>query len=124
MDTFGQRLIKARKASGLKQGALASAVGLTNAAISSMENEKTKSATPENLFRIADALHINPRWLATGKGDMYGDESETISQDIASERLLEAIKQLPENKRYEMIGIVESLLKIESDLKRAINPDA
>jgi DNA-binding XRE family transcriptional regulator len=71
--TFGERLKKARLAAGLTQQQLADACGLTNAAISKWEAGLTDAVLAPNLFAVADALHVDARWLATGVGDARND---------------------------------------------------
>lgn len=63
---WGQRLKAERVADGLTQEDLTSVCGVTKAAASQWENGG--GIRPENLFRIADKLGVDARWLATGKG--------------------------------------------------------
>ena len=65
--SFAKRLQEARAKSGLTQQQLADACGLTKGAVSAWENGVTDSVLAENLFCVADALHVDPRWLATGQ---------------------------------------------------------
>jgi DNA-binding XRE family transcriptional regulator len=71
--TFGERLKKARLAAGMTQQQLADACGLTNAMISKCEAGLTDAVLAPNLFAMADALHVDARWLMTGTGDTRND---------------------------------------------------
>jgi transcriptional regulator with XRE-family HTH domain len=64
--TVGQRIANLRNAKNLDQAPLAKAVGITVSGLSQIENGVTKSPKPETLFKIADALDVNPRWLVFG----------------------------------------------------------
>ncbi|WP_069267388.1 helix-turn-helix domain-containing protein [Paraburkholderia nodosa] len=63
---FGQRLREARKAAKLTQIELGKRVGLTQAAISDLENGNTEGTA--QTVRLAYALSVTPEWLAEGKG--------------------------------------------------------
>lgn len=118
--SFADRLQRARTRAGLNQPELADAIKVSKAAISSLERGITKSPTPENLFAIADVLHVSARWLATGEGNMT-DTNESVEKDIASERLLRLLKRLPESKRFEMIELAEEIAKIEERKAKLIS---
>lgn len=64
---LGSRVKEARISRGMKQGELAEAAGTSQAVISALE--KRDSKTSEQIFELADALRVNPRWLQTGHGE-------------------------------------------------------
>lgn len=64
---LGKRVLNAREKRGLTQAQLAELAGTSQAAISALENRDSK--TSEQVFELADALRVNPRWLQTGAGD-------------------------------------------------------
>lgn len=68
---LGQRIKATRLELGLRQQDLAEAAGISTAAISQVENGDTKNLRLPHLFAIADALKVNPRWLAIGKGPRF-----------------------------------------------------
>lgn len=86
--TFAKRLQEARARAGLTQQQVADACGLTKGAVSAWENGVTDSILAENLFCVADALRVDPRWLATGQ------ESETASIEELSPEIQAAIRAL------------------------------
>ena len=67
MYDFAERLKTLRKKLGLTQQALADNIGVTKAAISSMERGITNSPTPEHLFKLSRALHCDPLLLLKGE---------------------------------------------------------
>ena len=56
---------------GITAAALATAIGVSPAAISLLLSRDSKSMKPENLFAAADFLGVEARWLATGQGDKH-----------------------------------------------------
>lgn len=74
MDDYGflgQRIKATRLELGLRQQDLADAAGVSTAAISQVESGDTKNLKLPHLFAIADAMKVNPRWLAIGKGPRF-----------------------------------------------------
>lgn len=72
MNTLAERLKQARKAAGLSQAALAKRVGTGQSTIGSIENGRNHGSG--FLVSIARALGISPDWLASGHGQMQGEE--------------------------------------------------
>jgi SOS-response transcriptional repressor LexA len=68
MATIGERVRELRKERGMNRSELARATDLTHSALQQLESGETKAPTPENLFKIADALNVDARYLVTGAG--------------------------------------------------------
>jgi transcriptional regulator with XRE-family HTH domain len=66
MEDFGPRLRRLRTAAGLSPSALAHSVGVTEGAIRQMESGQTRFASFPVGVRLADALGVDPRYLALG----------------------------------------------------------
>lgn len=66
LKTVGERIKEQRVAKGLDQPPLAKAAGITVSALSQIENNVTKQPRPETLFKLADALGIEARYLVFG----------------------------------------------------------
>lgn len=62
---------------------LAGHAGVTKAAISKILHGRTKQPTPKTLFRIADALNYEARYIATGEGPKTKEESAADSLDLS-----------------------------------------
>jgi SOS-response transcriptional repressor LexA len=67
MSSIGDRVRDARIAKEMNRSELARATGITSQALLQLENGETKAPTPENLFKLADALGEDARYLATGE---------------------------------------------------------
>lgn len=110
MFDFAERLKVTRNNKGLSQQALGDAVGISKAAISSMERGVTKAATPEHLFKIANVLECDAEWLAVGK------KPETISehrQPYITDRekqVIDNFRKLSTRKQEQVNSFVDGLL--------------
>lgn len=82
MKTFGARLRYARELRQLTQKELAQASGLSQGAIGNYENDSRRS--PKNVFRIAEALDVEPAWLAMGTEPMETTPSPRIAESHTS----------------------------------------
>lgn len=83
--TIGERIRAERLAKGWTQQRLADEVArikhekISHAAVSQWESGDSKSLKPDNLFAAADALGLEPRYVAIGAGDKYAATKETYS---------------------------------------------
>ena len=84
MSTFAKRVESLRLAAGLNQPELGKLVGATKGLISQIEKGINKEVKMLLLFRLAAALRVSARFLATGTGSpvalgqIIEDESELI----------------------------------------------
>ncbi len=65
--SLAQRLKQSREKAQVSQRQLAKRSGLSQQLISKLENGLVESTT--EVFRLAEALGVDARWLATGKGE-------------------------------------------------------
>lgn len=83
--TIGERIRAERLAKGWTQQRLADEVArikhekISNAAVSQWESGDSKGLKPDNLFAAADALGLEPRYVAIGTGDKYAATKESYS---------------------------------------------
>ena len=91
----------------LTQAELTKKSGISQQLLSRIENEKVESTT--EIFNLADALNLNPRWLATGDGDM--DLEKRTASDSSEEeiRLIHLIRNLTTAQRNGVIKDVENI---------------
>lgn len=117
--TLAQRVQRAREAAGLNKSELARAVGVEPSAITQWENGSTKALEGVNLVRAAEALRVNPRWLATGKGPMALGESpnvEEIAQPASSLPLISWVSAGTRSEAFDPYapGAYEALIDFDS----------
>ena len=77
MKTPGQRIKEERTALGWSQQRLADEISkikkerITRAAVAFWETGDSKTQKPENLFAVAEAMNILPKWLLDGTGEKF-----------------------------------------------------
>jgi transcriptional regulator with XRE-family HTH domain len=98
------RIRAIRKKLGVNQGEFAQRIGLTQAALSSIEVGKSK-LTEQNIKLICMTFNVNEHWLRTGEGEMFG----SVSQD--EKELLELFRQLTEETQDFILDMARTLLK-------------
>lgn len=96
--TFARRLREARQAAGLTQQQVADACGLTDGAVSAWERGGAENIGAHALFAVADALGVDPRWLATG------DESRPALLEVTHE-----LAKLPPEQQAAVRALIHSL---------------
>lgn len=87
------RLIEAIRESGLSPADLARAAKTTTATVSNWTGGKVRAehAKAQVLFRIADALNVDPRWLLDGDRNQVRDVSPAYGHSLDVAYLREAI---------------------------------
>lgn len=68
MEAMADRIRTRRNELGLKQADLAAICGVSPTGVAKWERGATHNLKSEHLFVLADALNVNPRWLALGDG--------------------------------------------------------
>lgn len=96
--SFAKRLREARLAAGMTQQQVADACGVTDGAVSAWEKGVAAGIIAETLFSVADALRVDPRWLATG------EESASSISDIAR-----SLGELPAEQQEAVLALIRSL---------------
>ena len=91
-DTAGDRVRLVRKNAGLTTTEFAERIGVTNPAISILENNK--SGLSNRMCRaICREFHINETWLRTGEGEMFTPQTR---QDEISDFLGSLLEDQPD----------------------------
>lgn len=107
---LGGRLKQAREKRKMTQEDLAAAVrGASQAMISALEKRDSKRT--HLLFAFAEALEVNPEWLATGVGDSWLDHPPRT--DPLLRQLVEIYSQLTPDGRDTLLGNANRLLATE-----------
>jgi len=89
MSRFADRLNEALEGKGWKPAELAKAMGISPQSIYLVQSGDTKSMTPENLFKAADALEVNARWLGTGNGPKAPEMNRAINPETLKKAILD-----------------------------------
>lgn len=114
MQTLGDRIRVARRATGWSQAKLAARLGVTASAVGHWERPNGHQPSSENLIEIAKHLSIRVEWLAIGFGVMRQDgrpdsEADSISLSVAEEALVKHYQGLSSPSRALLMQFMEAL---------------
>ena len=91
--SVGDRVRYSLEVRGTTQTALAEAIGIGQAAISNIVNDKSRKPSAPTLVAMASALMINPSWILNGLGDPYGWAPITEPAQVELLNLFRALDQ-------------------------------
>lgn len=80
---YGQRLNAALKAAKKSRKDLSDQIGISPQAIGMVITSaggKERSLSTENHTKAAEYLGVNPNWLATGAGEMFGADYKLVAE--------------------------------------------
>lgn len=111
--TITERLIDAFREvelRGVKQADLARRIGVSRATVNDWMKGRAVSIKPPHLFALADALGVEARRLATGRGPR---QSQAISPD--QRRLLEELHRLNDTERAAVRILVHQIAETRGE---------
>lgn len=106
-DSITQRIQEAyaaAKADGLSQAELARRVGVSKQAVGDWLKGRVTEIRPDNLYALADALQVEARWLATGKGSRKG-----LILTPEQRRMLQSYLRLPPTQQATIRLLVDQI---------------
>lgn len=107
-SSIGANIRKYRLQQELSQEALALSAGIHPAYLGRLERGE-KCPTIDTLYKICDALKISVCKLLTFEG------VDTISNNVAKERIETALIKLPESKHIKVAEIIENIVDVLSE---------
>ena len=101
---LGKRLKQARIAAGLKQADLAKRAGMTQAAVSALEQRDSESS--RHAVKLAKALSIDPEWLTNGDAGKKRIDNRQVKVPVDSEleKVLQAYEKLDSQGRAALVS--------------------
>lgn len=103
MSDIGTRLRYARKKRKLAQAKLASMAGVKQGSISDLERNESKAFRGNTLVSVANALRVNPEWLAHGKGSMERQNITLSDRAVSVAQAFERLAPELQDKFADMI---------------------
>jgi transcriptional regulator with XRE-family HTH domain len=105
--TFGGRVKMQMAARGIRNPAeLARRMSLPRQTISKWLNNETKDLELSNLYKLADILDCNARWLALRDGV----PQKPVEMDLEKKRVIDLYQALPKAVRASWVSSGEALL--------------
>ena len=120
MQTFQERIRRARSISKMSQQALAEVVGVQRSAVAQWERKGGTHPSMQHLVSIATATGVSLEWLGTGRGAIkpetdtwtpavLGDE---YAQDDVEAQCLQALRKIPYRMRENVVALLAYAAKI------------
>lgn len=98
--TLGERICKARDASGLSTAQLARRLGIKTATLHSWESDRSEPRS-NKLVLLAGVLNVSPTWLLVGRGSPpFAEESASTDLDsmkVALDRIQKQAQALADD---------------------------
>lgn len=111
-DNLKERILILRKKLKLTQKQLGDSLGITNTAVSKIENGEN-NVTDQIVISICKIYSVNEHWLRTGEGEMFTEI------DADDEYFAAATEISNDNDEFAMAAVIE-YWKLDKESKKAI----
>jgi transcriptional regulator with XRE-family HTH domain len=108
---LGKKIRGLREELGMSQAQLSGQGQLSQGYLSQLENDEVQNPSAAVIFRLAQALHIDPRVLmqAAGYSHMAGGESPEEYEVTVDPELLRFLAQIPRDQQMNLLHLLEGL---------------
>ncbi len=108
--TLGRKIRAAREELGMSQAQLASCGGLSQGYLSQLENDEVRNPSAAVIFRLAKALHLDPRVLmqAAGYEAELEDGSEGFEVSVDPD-LLRFLARMPRQQQEHLLRLLKGM---------------
>ncbi|OCA55163.1 helix-turn-helix domain-containing protein [Photorhabdus namnaonensis] len=107
--TIGERIQSRRRELSLTQVKVAEEIGVSMAAISLWEKNKTNLSS-ENLQKLAQVLQCSVSWLLNGEDSFDNQVTTYTGGNCSSHRILKIFDLLPDKEKAKIVEFAEELL--------------
>jgi transcriptional regulator with XRE-family HTH domain len=108
---LGKKIRELREELGMSQAQLSAHGGLSQGYLSQLENDEVQHPSAAVIFRLAQALHIDPRVLMQAAGYTHlanGSEEQEYEVTVDPE-LLRFLARLPREQQQHLLRLLEGL---------------
>ncbi|GAB4576539.1 MAG: helix-turn-helix domain-containing protein [Roseibium sp.] len=106
--TLGERICKARDASGLSTAQLARRLGIKTATLQSWESDRSEPRS-NKLVLLAGLLNVSPTWLLVGRGTAPTAETTAVSDIDTMRSTLDRIQRQAQALADEIAALQDRL---------------
>jgi len=109
---LGNKIRELRDEMGMSQAQLAAEGGLSQGYLSQLENDEVQNPSASVIFRLAKALHVDPRVLmqAAGYGGEAGDTNGSPQYEITVDPdLLRFLASLPREQQTHLLELLKGI---------------
>ena len=105
---LGKKIRGLREELGMSQAQLSGQGRLSQGYLSQLENDEVQNPSAAVIFRLAQALHIDPRVLMQAAGYNHGETPEEYEVTVDPE-LLRFLAQIPRDQQMHLLRLLEGL---------------
>lgn len=107
---LGKKIRSLREELGLSQAQLSAHGSLSQGYLSQLENDEVNNPSAAIIFRLAQALNVDPRVLmqAAGYDDLVNDSAEEYEVSVDPE-LLRFLTRFPREQQAHLLRLLEGL---------------
>jgi len=113
---LGKKIRELREQLGMSQAQLSTHGGLSQGYLSQLENDEVQNPSAAVMFRLAQALHVDPRQLmqAAGYDQLPGAADEEYEVTVDPE-LLRFLARFPREQQTHLLKLLEGLDRRQAD---------
>lgn len=113
---LGETLRRQREQMGMSQAQLAASAGLSQGYLSQIENSEVANPSAAVLFRLAQALHLDPRSLLPDDPRYFGASTETEAFEMPVDPdLLRFLAQLSQEQQASLLLFLQRMEDVTED---------
>ena len=116
--TLGERIAAARIMKGWTQAELSAKTGLTRATVSDWERNEIQNLRMPNLFKLAEVLDVNAKWIGINQGPMH----RRAINDEQEYELLTLYRTLRAEARLALLSVAKSMQTADTQKATAQQP--
>lgn len=116
---LGAKIRELRDDMGMSQAQLSAEGGLSQGYLSQLENDEVQNPSASVIFRLAKALHVDPRVLmqAAGYGGPEGQTNGSPEYEVTVDPdLLRFLAKLPREEQVHLLALLKELASNGKDL--------
>jgi len=108
--TLGKRIRGAREELGMSQAQLASCGGLSQGYLSQLENDEVRNPSAAVIFRLARALHLDPRLLMQAAGYTAAEDENGEGFEVSVDPdLMRFLAQMPKGQQEHLLRLLKGM---------------
>lgn len=119
---LGKKIRQLREELGMSQAQLSAQGALSQGYLSQLENDEVQNPSAAVIFRLAQALHIDPRVLmqAAGYSHMANGTEEEEYEVTVDPELLRFLARFPSEQQMHLLRLLEGLDHRQQESERAV----
>lgn len=121
---LGKKIRQLREELGMSQAQLSAQGALSQGYLSQLENDEVQNPSAAVIFRLAQALHIDPRVLmqAAGYSHMANGTEEAEYEVTVDPELLRFLARFPREQQMHLLRLLEGLDQGHQESAMAAEP--